>query len=66
MPVLLQEYAEFQFRRRHRQRRRGEVSSLRSNTPEPDDNSEGNLGINKSDKIPNVVDVMLIVRLTSK
>ncbi|KAL2101922.1 hypothetical protein ACEWY4_003683 [Coilia grayii] len=38
-----EEYAEFQYRRRYRQRRRGDVSSLRSNTPEPDDVSEGNL-----------------------
>ncbi|XP_063042033.1 ankyrin repeat and IBR domain-containing protein 1 isoform X2 [Engraulis encrasicolus] len=38
-----EEYAEFQYRRRHRGRRRGDVSSLRSNTPEPDDVSEGNL-----------------------
>ncbi|KAL6108902.1 ankib1 [Pungitius sinensis] len=34
-----EEYAEFQYRRRHRQRRRGDMSSLRSNTPDPDDTS---------------------------
>ncbi|XP_076122101.1 ankyrin repeat and IBR domain-containing protein 1 [Alosa pseudoharengus] len=42
-----EEYAEFQYRRRHRQRRRGEVSSLRSNTPEPDDSSEGTLDLHE-------------------
>lgn len=51
---LLQEYAEFQYRRRHRQRRRGEVSSMRSSTPEADDSSEGNLGISSPDDIPNL------------
>lgn len=35
-----EEYAEFQYRRRHRQRRRGDMSSLRSNTPDPDDSSD--------------------------
>ncbi|XP_010736203.1 ankyrin repeat and IBR domain-containing protein 1 isoform X2 [Larimichthys crocea] len=35
-----EEYAEFQYRRRHRQRRRGDMSSLRSNTPDPDDPSD--------------------------
>ncbi|XP_045900363.1 ankyrin repeat and IBR domain-containing protein 1-like isoform X1 [Micropterus dolomieu] len=35
-----EEYAEFQYRRRHRQRRRGDMSSLRSNTPDPDDLSD--------------------------
>uniref|UniRef100_A0A8C4HVS4 Ankyrin repeat and IBR domain-containing protein 1 n=1 Tax=Dicentrarchus labrax TaxID=13489 RepID=A0A8C4HVS4_DICLA len=35
-----EEYAEFQYRRRHRQRRRGDMSSLRSNTPDPDDHSD--------------------------
>ncbi|XP_066538894.1 ankyrin repeat and IBR domain-containing protein 1 isoform X2 [Hoplias malabaricus] len=34
-----EEYAEFQYRRRHRQRRRGDVSSLRSNTPDSDDHN---------------------------
>lgn len=38
------EYAEFQYRRRHRQRRRGDMSSLRSNTPDPDDSSDSILG----------------------
>lgn len=38
------EYAEFQYRRRHRQRRRGDMSSLRSNTPDPDDLSDSILG----------------------
>ncbi|XP_033856457.3 ankyrin repeat and IBR domain-containing protein 1-like isoform X2 [Acipenser ruthenus] len=38
-----QEYAEFQYRRRHRQRRRGDMHSLRSNTPDPDDPSESTL-----------------------
>ncbi|KAK5862621.1 hypothetical protein PBY51_017993 [Eleginops maclovinus] len=35
-----EEYAEFQYRRRHRQRRRGDMSSLRSSTPDPDDSSD--------------------------
>uniref|UniRef100_A0A3Q2QAK5 Ankyrin repeat and IBR domain-containing protein 1 n=1 Tax=Fundulus heteroclitus TaxID=8078 RepID=A0A3Q2QAK5_FUNHE len=35
-----EEYAEFQYRRRHRQRRRGDMSSVRSNTPDPDDLSD--------------------------
>ncbi|XP_058503437.1 ankyrin repeat and IBR domain-containing protein 1-like [Solea solea] len=35
-----EEYADFQYRRRHRQRRRGDMSSLRSNTPDPDDPSD--------------------------
>uniref|UniRef100_A0A3B4YUL4 Ankyrin repeat and IBR domain-containing protein 1 n=1 Tax=Stegastes partitus TaxID=144197 RepID=A0A3B4YUL4_9TELE len=39
-----EEYAEFQYRRRHRQRRRGDMSSLRSNTPDPDDLSDSTLG----------------------
>ncbi|KAI1902026.1 hypothetical protein AGOR_G00040470 [Albula goreensis] len=38
-----QEYAEFQYRRRHRQRRRGDMHSLRSSTPDPDDPSESTL-----------------------
>ncbi|XP_064410855.1 ankyrin repeat and IBR domain-containing protein 1 isoform X3 [Latimeria chalumnae] len=38
-----EEYAEFQYRRRHRQRRRGDLHSLRSNTPDPDDPSESTL-----------------------
>ncbi|KAG9279872.1 ankyrin repeat and IBR domain-containing protein 1-like isoform X1 [Astyanax mexicanus] len=41
-----QEYSEFQYRRRHRQRRRGDLlslHSLRSNTPEPNDPNGGNL-----------------------
>lgn len=38
-----EEYAEFQYRRRHRQRRRGDMSSLRSNTPDPDDPSDNTL-----------------------
>uniref|UniRef100_A0A672KC63 RBR-type E3 ubiquitin transferase n=1 Tax=Sinocyclocheilus grahami TaxID=75366 RepID=A0A672KC63_SINGR len=36
-------YAEFQYRRRHRQRRRGDMASLRSNTPEPDDPAHSTL-----------------------
>ncbi|KPP77635.1 ankyrin repeat and IBR domain-containing protein 1-like [Scleropages formosus] len=39
-----EEYAEFQHRRRHRQRRRGDIHSLRSSTPEPDDPGESILG----------------------
>lgn len=38
--LVLQEYSDFQYRRRHRQRRRGDLlrlHSLRSNTPEPHD-----------------------------
>ncbi|XP_009292721.1 ankyrin repeat and IBR domain-containing protein 1 isoform X2 [Danio rerio] len=38
-----EEYSEFQYRRRHRQRRRGDLlrlHSLRSNTPEPHDSSD--------------------------
>uniref|UniRef100_A0A671PND2 RBR-type E3 ubiquitin transferase n=1 Tax=Sinocyclocheilus anshuiensis TaxID=1608454 RepID=A0A671PND2_9TELE len=38
-------YAEFQYRRRHRQRRRGDMASLRSNTPEPDDPTHSTLGM---------------------
>ncbi|XP_029957899.1 ankyrin repeat and IBR domain-containing protein 1 [Salarias fasciatus] len=38
-----EEYAEFQYRRRHRQRRRGDMSSLRSNTPDPDELSDSTL-----------------------
>ncbi|XP_060938025.1 ankyrin repeat and IBR domain-containing protein 1-like [Limanda limanda] len=38
-----EEYAEFQYRRRHRQRRRGDMSSLRSSTPDPDDPSDSTL-----------------------
>ncbi|XP_076006376.1 ankyrin repeat and IBR domain-containing protein 1 [Genypterus blacodes] len=38
-----EEYAEFQYRRRHRQRRRGDMSSLRSNTSDPDDPSDSTL-----------------------
>uniref|UniRef100_UPI00398E87AB ankyrin repeat and IBR domain-containing protein 1 isoform X2 n=1 Tax=Pristiophorus japonicus TaxID=55135 RepID=UPI00398E87AB len=38
----LQEYAEFQYRRRHRQRRR-DMHSLRSNTPDPDDPSDSTI-----------------------
>lgn len=41
----MQEYAEFQYRRRHRQRRRGDMHSLLSNTPDPDDPSESTLGM---------------------
>lgn len=43
--TVFKEYAEFQYRRRHRQRRRGDMSSLRSNTPDPDDPGENNLGM---------------------
>lgn len=40
-----EEYAEFQYRRRHRQqRRRGDVHSLLSNPPDPDEPSESTLG----------------------
>ncbi|XP_056335395.1 ankyrin repeat and IBR domain-containing protein 1 isoform X2 [Danio aesculapii] len=38
-----EDYSEFQYRRRHRQRRRGDLlrlHSLRSNTPEPHDSSD--------------------------
>ncbi|XP_036452245.1 ankyrin repeat and IBR domain-containing protein 1 isoform X2 [Colossoma macropomum] len=38
-----EEYAEFQYRRRHRQRRRGDMTSLRSNTPDSDDHNPGTL-----------------------
>lgn len=41
----MQEYAEFQYRRRHRQRRRGDMHSLLSHTPDPDDPSESTLGM---------------------
>uniref|UniRef100_UPI00398F8C30 ankyrin repeat and IBR domain-containing protein 1 isoform X3 n=1 Tax=Pristiophorus japonicus TaxID=55135 RepID=UPI00398F8C30 len=37
-----EEYAEFQYRRRHRQRRR-DMHSLRSNTPDPDDPSDSTI-----------------------
>ncbi|KAM8827264.1 ankyrin repeat and IBR domain-containing protein 1-like isoform 1-T4 [Synchiropus picturatus] len=36
-----EEYAEFQYRRRHRQRRRGDMPSLHSNTPDTEDPSDG-------------------------
>ncbi|KAK2910492.1 ankyrin repeat and IBR domain-containing protein 1-like isoform X2 [Channa argus] len=39
-----EEYAEFQYRRRHRQRRRGDMSSLHSNTPDPDDPDTQDVG----------------------
>ncbi|XP_067868411.1 ankyrin repeat and IBR domain-containing protein 1 isoform X4 [Heterodontus francisci] len=39
---LMQEYAEFQYRRRHRQRRR-DMHSLRSNTPDPEDPSDSTI-----------------------
>ncbi|MEQ2275251.1 Ankyrin repeat and IBR domain-containing protein 1 [Xenotaenia resolanae] len=39
-----EEYAEFQYRRRHRQRRRGDMSSVQSNTPDPDELSDTILG----------------------
>ncbi|XP_052439593.1 ankyrin repeat and IBR domain-containing protein 1-like isoform X1 [Carassius gibelio] len=41
-----QEYSDFQYRRRHRQRRRGDLlrlHSLRSNTPEPHDSDDNTL-----------------------
>ncbi|XP_046898646.1 ankyrin repeat and IBR domain-containing protein 1-like [Hypomesus transpacificus] len=38
-----EEYADFQYRRRHRQSRRGDMFSLRSNTPEPEDPSDSTL-----------------------
>uniref|UniRef100_A0A3Q3T3X3 Ankyrin repeat and IBR domain-containing protein 1 n=1 Tax=Mastacembelus armatus TaxID=205130 RepID=A0A3Q3T3X3_9TELE len=37
-------FASPEYRRRHRQRRRGDMSSLRSNTPDPDDPSDSTLG----------------------
>lgn len=41
-----EEYAEFQYRRRHRQqRRRGDVHSLLSHPPDPDEPSEGTLDL---------------------
>lgn len=50
------EYAEFQYRRRHRQRRRGDMSSLRSNTPDPDDPSDSISGtaVDIQDSVPGV------------
>lgn len=42
---FMQEYAEFQYRRRHRQqRRRGDVHSLLSNPTDPDEASESTFG----------------------
>lgn len=42
---FMQEYAEFQYRRRHRQqRRRGDVHSLLSNPTDPDEPSESTFG----------------------
>ncbi|XP_042327989.1 ankyrin repeat and IBR domain-containing protein 1 [Sceloporus undulatus] len=38
-----EEYAEFQYRRRHRQRRRGDMHSLLSNAQDPEDPSESTL-----------------------
>lgn len=49
---FMQEYAEFQYRRRHRQRRRGDMHSLLSNTPDPDDPSESTLGMFLPGPIP--------------
>ncbi|MBN3298080.1 AKIB1 protein, partial [Amia calva] len=46
-----EEYAEFQYRRRHRQRRRGDMHSVRSNTPDPDDPSESALVRNAAARI---------------
>uniref|UniRef100_A0A8C6UT35 Ankyrin repeat and IBR domain-containing protein 1 n=1 Tax=Neogobius melanostomus TaxID=47308 RepID=A0A8C6UT35_9GOBI len=46
-----EEYAEFQYRRRHRQRRRGDMSSLHSNTPDPDDDGLGSF----DDDDPNIL-----------
>lgn len=41
----MQEYAEFQYRRRHRQqRRRGDVHSLLSNSADPEEPHESTLG----------------------
>lgn len=48
----MQEYAEFQYRRRHRQRRRGDMHSLLSNTPDPDDPSESTLGMHPAFSVP--------------
>uniref|UniRef100_A0A4W4FSK7 Ankyrin repeat and IBR domain-containing protein 1 n=1 Tax=Electrophorus electricus TaxID=8005 RepID=A0A4W4FSK7_ELEEL len=39
-----EEYAEFQYRRRHRQRRRGDMTSMRSNTPDSDEPNLSTLG----------------------
>lgn len=42
---FMQEYAEFQYRRRHRQqRRRGDVHSLLSNPTDPDEPNESTFG----------------------
>lgn len=49
---FMQEYAEFQYRRRHRQRRRGDMHSLLSNTPDPEDPSESTLGTGLSGLAP--------------
>ncbi|XP_061572366.1 ankyrin repeat and IBR domain-containing protein 1-like [Cololabis saira] len=38
-----EEYAEFQYKRRHRQRRRGDMSSVHSDTADPDDLSDSTL-----------------------
>ncbi|XP_061677291.1 ankyrin repeat and IBR domain-containing protein 1-like isoform X1 [Syngnathoides biaculeatus] len=38
-----EEYADFQYRRRHRLRRRGDIASLHSNTPDPDDPSDSTI-----------------------
>lgn len=41
----MQEYAEFQYRRRHRlQRRRGDMHSLLGNPPDPDEPRESTFG----------------------
>ncbi|XP_063159687.1 ankyrin repeat and IBR domain-containing protein 1 isoform X2 [Candoia aspera] len=42
-----EEYAEFQYRRRHRQRRRGDMQSLLSNAPDPDDPNTQEAGSNR-------------------
>lgn len=42
-----EEYAEFQYRRRHRQRRRGDVHSLLRSAPDPDEPSESTLDVSE-------------------
>uniref|UniRef100_H2TC11 Ankyrin repeat and IBR domain-containing protein 1 n=1 Tax=Takifugu rubripes TaxID=31033 RepID=H2TC11_TAKRU len=51
-----EEYAEFQYRRRHRQRRRGDMSSLHSNTPDLDDpDSISGTFVKMEDDDPNIL-----------
>uniref|UniRef100_A0A671XBK8 Ankyrin repeat and IBR domain-containing protein 1 n=1 Tax=Sparus aurata TaxID=8175 RepID=A0A671XBK8_SPAAU len=61
---LYKEYAEFQYRRRHRQRRRGDMSSLRSNTPDPDDPSDSTSGTGLGSLDDDDPNILLAIQLS--